>query len=122
MNTYKNYNRAIMLRNEFNADSAQTAYLRNKLNCLLNIIEEYQSKLISICTEIDVLEKEAKDKNWPVELDEKIDELQQNSDKLYDEYTYYNALLEQAVDEYYHRINFDKATRDFALVQPKLFE
>ena len=122
MNTYKNYNRAIMLRNEFNADSAQTAYLRNKLNCLLNIIEEYQSKLISIYTEIDILEKEAKDKNWPVELDDKIDELQQNADKLYDEYAYYNASLEQAVDEYYHRINFDKATRDFALVQPKLFE
>ena len=122
MNTYKNYNRAIMLRNEFNADSAQTAYLRNKLNCLLNTIEEYQSKLISICTEIDVLEKEAKDKNWPVELDEKIDELQQNADKLNDEYTYYNASLEQAVEEYYHRINLDKTARDFALFQPKLFE
>ena len=122
MNTYKNYNRAIMLKNEFNADSSQTAYLRNKLNCLLNIIEEYQSKLTSICAEIDIIEKEAKDKNWPVELDDKIDELQQNADKLYDEYTYYNALLEQAVEEYYHRINFDKASRDFALVQPKLFE
>ena len=122
MNTYKNYNRAIMLRNEFNADSAQTAYLRNKLNCLFNIIEEYQSKLVSIYTEIDVLEKEAKDKNWPVELDDKIDELQQNADKLCDEYNYYNASLEQAVEEYYHRINLDKATRDFALIQPKLFE
>lgn len=121
MNTYKNYNRAIMLKNEFNADCAQTAYLRNKLNCLLNIIEEYQSKLVSIYTEIDILEKEAKDKNWPVELDDKIDELNQNADKLYDEYTYYNALLEQAVEEYYHRINFDKISRDFALVQPKLF-
>ena len=122
MNTYKNYNRAIMLRNEFNADSAQTAYVRNKLNCLLNIIEEYQSKLISICTEIDILEKEVKDKNWPAELDDKIDELQQNADKLCDEYNYYNASLEQAVEEYYHRINFDKTSRDFALFQPKLFE
>lgn len=122
MNTYKNYNRAIMLRNEFNADSAQTAYIRNKLNCLLNIIEEYQSKLISIYTEIDVLEKEAKDKNWPVELDDKIDELSQNADKLCDEYNYYNASLEQAVEEYYHRINLDKASRDFALFQPNLFE
>ena len=122
MNTYKNYNRAIMLRNEFNADSAQTAYLRNKLNCLLNTIEEYQTKLVSIYTEIDILEKEAKDKNWSVELDDKIDELQQNADKLYDEYAYYNASLEQAVKEYYNRINFDKATRDFALFQPKLFE
>ena len=38
-----------------------------------------------------------------------------------DEYTYYNASLEQAVKEYYHRINFDKATRDVALFTPELF-
>lgn len=99
------------LLNEFKTDRKEIICLQKRLNELINIILGFQTKIITIQDEIIKVDKDGNKNGWTDTTDDKINDLSIYRDTISDYYYHYIALLEQTLNTYYKKINFDNDSK-----------